>query len=100
MKEREHTGSCPIHNGAMDVGRFCGAIDGVAQATHQRIAEYVKPLCNQYHGLGFTPREEWVMEQTMQALQTLLTDVRCTNEERQAIEEFLALAAQEVPAAP
>ncbi len=84
----------------MDVGRFCGVIDGEAHATHQRIAEYVKPLCSQYYGLGFTPREEWVMEQTMQALRTLLSDLRCTEDERRAIEEFLTLAVQDVPEAP
>ena len=69
----------------MDVGRFYGVQSGVRHVTHQRIAVYVKALCTRYAGMGFTPREEWVAEQTMQGLHLLL-----------AVEAFLALASQEI----
>lgn len=84
----------------MDIGRFSGALDAEKHATHQRVAEYVRPLIAGPTGIGFTPREEWVAEQTIKALQLLLTDTVCTDAERRAIEEFLTLASQELPGLP
>jgi hypothetical protein len=84
----------------MDVGRFCGVAGSEANARHQRIADYVKRRCDHYAGMGFTPREEWIVEQTIAALGELLGDIRCSTEERAAIEEFLHLAAQDLPGPP
>ena len=84
----------------MDVGRLCKLAGGDSGARHQRIAEYVKPLIERYHGMGFAPREEWVVEQTIEGLRRLLANTRCTDEERRAIEQFLALAAEELAGAP
>ncbi len=52
----------------MGVGFFLGVLGRESSATHQRIAE-----------------------QTIRGLHLLLADVRCTDEEQQAIEEFLTL---------
>lgn len=84
----------------MDVGRPCGLLGAEEHARHQRIASYLKGICTQYSGMGFTAREEWVAEQTVQALCVLLSDVDCTEDERRAIEEFLALAGEELPGVP
>lgn len=43
----------------MDIGRFAGVLGSETHATHQRIAAYVRAVCNRYPGVGFTPREEW-----------------------------------------
>jgi hypothetical protein len=84
----------------MNVGRFCDVLGGDAQATHQRIARYVKRHWGAYGGLSFSPREAWVVEQTMLGLRALIEDVRCTDEERRAITELLDLAAEEQPGTP
>jgi hypothetical protein len=84
----------------VDVGRLCGVLASEQHATHQRIASYVKGFCELYPGMGFTTREEWVVEQSIAGLRHLLADVRCTGEERRAIEEFLDLASEEIAVAP
>lgn len=84
----------------MDIGRLSGALAAEKHAHHQRIASYVKAFCTRYSGQGFTAREEWVAEQTIQALHRLLADCSCADEERRAIEEFLALAGEELPVTP
>jgi hypothetical protein len=84
----------------MDVGRLCKLTGTKSGTAHQRIAEYVKPLIERYHGMGFAPREEWVVEQTIEGLRRMLADTRCTDEERRAIEEFLGLASEELAGAP
>jgi hypothetical protein len=84
----------------MDFGRLSGVLGAEKHATHQRIAEYVKTQCEAYSGIGFGAREEWLAEKMIEALRTLLADVRCTDEERRAIEEFLALASEELPGLP
>lgn len=65
-----------------------------------RISEYVRKICDRYPATGFTPSQEWVVEQTLQALRTMLTHVRCTDEERQAVDDFLALASETAPGLP
>jgi hypothetical protein len=47
--------------------------------------------------MGFSPRVEWVGEQTIAALELLLADTNCTDEERRAVSRFLELASQEIP---
>jgi hypothetical protein len=84
----------------MDLGRLSGALNAGKHASHQRVAEYVRHACASYAGIGFGPREEWVAEKTVEALRLLLADTQCTDEERRAIEEFLALAGEEVPGLP
>jgi hypothetical protein len=84
----------------MNVGRFCDVLGGDNQSTHQRIASYVKQHWGSYSGLSFSPREEWVAEQTMLSLRAFLEDVRCADEERRAINEFLDLATEELPGTP
>ena len=68
-------------------------------ASHQRVSEYLKLVCNRYEGMGFTSRTEWIGEQTIAALELLLADTHCSNDERKAVESFLALARQEMPGA-
>ncbi len=84
----------------MDSGRFSDALGAEQQAAHMRIAEYVRAICDRYPAVGFTRHQEWVAEQTMHALQTLLTHVHCTDDERRAIEEFLALASEQLSGPP
>ena len=84
----------------MDLGRLSGALDAEKQATHQRVSEYLKRVCAQYRAIGFGAREEWVGEKTLAALRLFLDDVDCTDQERRAIEEFLALAGEEIPGVP
>jgi hypothetical protein len=81
----------------MDVGRLCSVQGGERHTSHQRIAEYVKARCEQYPGIGFPPRVEWVAEQTLHGLRLLLAELTCTEEERRTIEGFLAIASQEIP---
>jgi hypothetical protein len=81
----------------MNVARLC-SISGAQNAdTHMRVSEYLKAVCSPYAGMGFTARLEWVGEQTIEALRLLLADTRCSEEERHAVERFLALASQELP---
>ncbi|GAC1527182.1 MAG: hypothetical protein NVS2B16_35250 [Chloroflexota bacterium] len=68
-------------------GITCGVLGAESNANHQRIAEYVKTQCEQYRGMGFTAREEWIVEQTIEALHRLLGDIQCTPDERHAIED-------------
>jgi hypothetical protein len=49
--------------------------------------------------MGFTSQIEWVGEQMIAALRLLLADTTCTEEERRAVERFLALASEELPGA-
>ena len=84
----------------MDVGRLCGVLGAEDHATHQRIAEYVKTLCEQYRAMGFTPRDEWVMEQTIRGLRLLLADLQVSDPGRRAVEAFLAIASEELPGPP
>ena len=84
----------------MDVGRFCGVQGAEVHATHMRIAEYVRALCERYPATGFTPHQEWIVEQTMEALQLMLADVQCSDDEHTAIADFLALATETRPGPP
>lgn len=84
----------------MDIGRFTGALGAEEHATHMRISEYVRKICDRYPATGFTPAQEWVVERTIDALRTMLTQVRCTDEERQAVLDFLALASETLPGPP
>ncbi len=84
----------------MDVSRLAGVLGAEQHAAHQRVAAYVKGLCEHYPGMCFTAREEWVVEQSLRGLHLLLADLSCTPEERRAIEEFLAIAGGEVPGRP
>lgn len=84
----------------MDVGRFCGVQGAEDHATHMRIAEYVRVICERYPATGFTPHHEWIVEQTMEALRIMLNDVRCSQAERRAVEDFLTLASEVLPGQP
>jgi hypothetical protein len=84
----------------MDVSRLCGVQGGTKHTTHQRVAEYVKRRCDQYPGMPFTPREEWLIEQTIAALHQLLADTRCSEVGRMAVSAFLDIAAEELPGSP
>jgi hypothetical protein len=84
----------------MDVGRLCGVQGTEQNATHQRIAGYVKSLVAGYRGMGFAPREEWIAEQTIKALRHMLADTSCTDAERTAVLQFLDLASEEQPGLP
>jgi hypothetical protein len=81
----------------LNVGRLC-SIQGSNQLdTHMRASEYLKTVCGRYPGMGFSPRIEWIGEQMVEALRLLLSDTRCSDEERKAVERFLTLAAEEQP---
>ena len=84
----------------MNVSRLCDVQGATAPDTHQRVSEYVKRICEQYRGMGFTPREEWLVEQTVVALRQLLDDIRASEAGRNAVEAFLAIAAEERPGKP
>lgn len=83
----------------MDVGRLCGLRGAEANAAHQRVAEYVKTICMQYHGMGFAAREDGLLNGRFRRSSSL-ADVRCTEEKRRAVEEFLVLAEEELPGMP
>ena len=81
----------------MNVGRLCSIEGPSSLNTHQRAVEYLKLMCANYPGMGFSSHVEWVGEQMVQALRVLLADTSCTDEERRAVERFLDLAAQDLP---
>ena len=84
----------------MDSGRFARVQGAESHATHMRISEYVRRICDRYPAIGFSTQQEWVVERTVEALRTMLTHVRCTDEERRAVEEFLNLASEVLPGRP
>jgi hypothetical protein len=77
-----------------------GSVGGTEPPTHQRISEYVRESVERYRALGFSPREEWIVEQTMAALRRLLDDVDCSEPERAAVLAFLDLATERRPGSP
>lgn len=81
----------------MNVGRLCSIEGPSTLNSHQRATAYLKLMCRQYPGMGFSSHVEWVGEQMVAALRLLLADTSCTEDERRAVDRFLALAAEELP---
>jgi hypothetical protein len=81
----------------MNVGRLCSVQGSTQLDTHQRASEYLRLICSQYPGMGFSSSTEWVGEQAVTALQLLLADTNCTDDERRAVQRFLDLAREELP---